>query len=92
MSEPNCPEESVTAFLHLLALALRNIRKHKEAPHDLALEVTDGILNRLDLLERHPTPVWPWLTTEDKLAIRQMAEALVSHVMNPDLSEADDSS
>ena len=74
---------------HSGRLALRNIRRHKEAPHDLALEVIDGVLNRVDLLERHPDAFWPWLTPKDKLAMRHMAEALQSHVMNPDLWEAD---
>ncbi len=88
MPAQNPHEESVNKFLLLLALALRNIRRHSpDKGLDLALEVTDGIQNRIDAVS---VPEHPWeLAPEVVWNMKMMAEAVVSHVMAPELHETD---
>ena len=88
MLPQNPQQASVDIFLLMLALTLRNMRKHRESPHDLALDVTDAIQGRLDLLEQYPNRSIEVAPVHIEEA-RQMAQYLVHLLMEPGFAEAD---
>ena len=88
MLPKNPQQESVDIFLLTLALTLRNIRRYRESPHDLALDVTDAIQGRLDLLEQYPNQGIEVAPAHIEEA-RQMAQYLVHLLIEPGFAEAD---
>jgi len=79
---------SVEMFLLMLALALRNMRKHSSPSQDLALDVTDAIHNRLDFLTQ-PEAASMRALPRDIEASRRMAQHLVHLLMEPGFADAD---
>lgn len=78
-------------FLFLLALALRYRQRDTGSQDYPGLDVTTGILYRLNILESRPAALTPGapLSQDELTEIRQMTEAVAHHLRSDDLPDAE---